>query len=390
MTPEEIKSQLDRIQNDVTAKQQELLKAAKEQSDARVKDLETEIANAKLSHTQLAEKLDALEAKAGRIPNAGANQGKGFGEVFAETVKENFGNISRVSKGRGLELDLSGKGVSKMAMTTKTVGNMTVAANLTGESVVSYDPMPALNPANKINFRDLVGGIPLATGTYVVYRETGGEGSFGFTSAGAAKNQVDYDFTRVQYNASYLNGYVKIAKEMLQDLPFLQTYLPQMLLRDFYKKENAQYYTDLSTSASGPTTPVGANYIEDIINLVGQVEDEDYDVTGIVLKPSIVAAIQNTKPQNYSLPGAVTISNNGQLTINGVPVYKASWMATNRVLMGDWSQAFIGTVDGLKVEFFEQDGDNVTKNLITVRVEARQTLVVHQPDAFSFATIAAS
>ena len=191
MNPDEIKSQLDRIQNDVTIKQKELIAAAKEQSDAKVKDLEIEIANGKLAHTKLAEQLDALEKKAGRIPNAGVEQGHGFGEVFAEAVKENIGNIGRVSKGRGVELDLSGKGVSKMAMTTKAVGNMTVAANLTGESVVSYDPRPALNPANKINFRDLVGGIPLATGTYVVYRETGGEGSFGFTSAGVAKSQID-------------------------------------------------------------------------------------------------------------------------------------------------------------------------------------------------------
>ncbi len=373
----ELKSQVDNLKGELKAQIDLNIKAAAENSAAAAADYKKNAEAIELQIKSLTDKVDAIERNSKSVL-VNSKKSMTFGDAFAEAVGNAHDNIKRVSKGRGFEMEM------------KAVGNMTVASNLTGESVVTYQNQPALVPANKVNFRQLVPTIGSSTGTYVVYRETGGEGSMGFTSAGAAKNQVDYDFTRLQYNASYLNGFVRIAKEMLQDLPFMQQALPAMLLRDFYKKENSQFYTDLSTAATGPSTPTGANYIEDIISLVGQLEDTDFDCTGIVLKPSIVAAIQNTKPQNYSLPGAVTISPAGQLTINGVPVFKASWMATNRVLLGDWSQAKIVNVDGLKVEFFEQDSDNVQKNLITVRIEAREVLAIDRQDAFTFATIAAS
>ncbi len=41
-------------------------------------------------------------------------------------------------------------------------------------------------------------------------------------------------------------------------------------------------------------------------------------------------------------------------------------------------------VDGLKVEFFEQDGDNVQRNVITARIEERNVLAFDRPDAFYY------
>jgi hypothetical protein len=44
-------------------------------------------------------------------------------------------------------------------------------------------------------------------------------------------------------------------------------------------------------------------------------------------------------------------------------------------------------VDDLKVEFFEQDSDNVQKNLVTVRIECREVLAIDRPDAFVYADL---
>jgi hypothetical protein len=79
----------------------------------------------------------------------------------------------------------------------------------------------------------------------------------------------------------------------------------------------------------------------------------------------------------------VSILPGGGLSVNGIPVYKAPFATSGYMTMGDWSNARIGVVDGLKVEFFEQDTDNVQKNLITVRVEAREFLAIDDPKAFS-------
>jgi hypothetical protein len=61
-------------------------------------------------------------------------------------------------------------------------------------------------------------------------------------------------------------------------------------------------------------------------------------------------------------------------------------MPSGDAIIGDWSQAQVATVDGLKVEFFEQDSDNVQRNLITVRVECRCVFITGQPYAFTVAT----
>jgi HK97 family phage major capsid protein len=336
--------------------------------------------------TELAEKMNAMGAKsealeaqlkkldemAARFTTKGAVKDHSFGALFAEGIEKAYDNIQRVGPASSFSLNL------------KTVGTMTVADNLTGDPIATQNPKgPTILPGHMVNLRDLVGTFPSATGFYVNYRETGGEGSVGLTSAGGSKSQKDYDFQRFQTNGVYVSAYTRIAKEMLQDLPFLQTVLPQLLLRDFYKKENSTFFNDLKSAATGGGSVTAGEDIENIIEQIGKMNDADYNVNGICLLPSKVAAIQITKPSNYSLPGAVTLSPNGGLTINGIPVYKSSWAQSGYMTMGDWSNARLGVVDGVKVEFFEQDSDNVTKNLVTVRVEAREFLAIDDPAAFS-------
>ncbi len=366
MATELVLKSIDRIEAEVKGS------AKKEDIDTLKNEFNEKLNAISVKADEADKRVKELDEKAGRhFVASTANQTKSFGDVFAEAVKENSGNIQRVSKGKGFEMEL------------KAVGNMTSAANLTGETIATVQPGAITLPGNLLNLRDIVGTFQSGTGFYVQYRETGGEGAIGLTSAGAAKSQIDYDFTRVTYNATYIAGYARIAKEMLQDLPFMQTVLPSLLLRDFYKKENSTFWTDLTTQATGGGSVTSAEDIQNIIEQIGKMEDADYSVNGIVLKPSQVAAILNSKPSDYSLPGAVSVSPAGGLSINGIPVYKFSNATSGYMTMGDWSNARIGVVDGLKVEFFEQDSDNVQKNLITVRVEAREFLAIDDPKAFS-------
>lgn len=263
---------------------------------------------------------------------------------------------------------------------------MTVANNLTGDSLKTYQPGVAMVPAQLINFADLVPAVNSATGTYIIYRETGSEGSISSQDTpGTAKTQIDYDFTEVVFNATYISGYARFAKQMAQDLPFLTSFLPDALRRDYAKAENTIFYNALSAVATASTAAQTVG-IERIINDIGALEGADYAVNGVVLNPVDWATIAITKPSDYSLPQVVTYVN-GQLVINGVPVFKASWVPQDEYMVGDWNLAKKIVTDGLAVEFFEQDADNVTKNLITARVESRTVLGIDRPDAFILGTI---
>jgi len=102
---------------------------------------------------------------------------------------------------------------------------------------------------------------------------------------------------------------------------------------------------------------------------------------GVLLNPIDWATIANTKPSDFSLPRVVDYVG-GSLIVHGIPVYKASWVTADAYYIADWSMAKKVVVDGLNVEFFEQDADNVTKNLITARVESRNVLAFDRPEAF--------
>ncbi|WP_395045939.1 phage major capsid protein [Flavobacterium sp.] len=322
---------------------------------------------------ELQGKLDALQAHADKLDLKLQEKGtaanvKSYDAVMQNALKDNFDSVSKVTKGKSTSLEI------------KAVGNMTIATNLTGSAVATVQDGVSIVPSQKINFTDLVPTVNSATGIYVIYRETGAEGSISTQTEGASKSQQDYDLTAVTFNAAYLSGFTRYSKQMAQDLPFLQSFLPMALRRDYFKAENLQFYTALAAAATASTTAKTVD-VEQLVDDMGSLEAIDYDVTGIVLNPKDWANIAITKPNDYSLPGIVTFVN-GKLAINGVPVYKASWVPVDKYLMGDWAYAKKIAVDGLAVEFFEQDADNVTKNLITARIEQRVVLGIDRPNAF--------
>lgn len=321
--------------------------------------------------------IKSIDEKAGRLiitPNNA--QKKCFGDVFSESVAENISEIKKVGSAFKTRIEL------------KDVGNMTVAANLTGSAVASYQTSPALVPAQKVNIRDLVPGVQSETGIYKLYRETGTEGSISIQSTpGVAKTQIDYDLTEATYTANYIAGYARIAKQMLQDLPFMQSALPAMLLRDFYKRENQVGFAAISGAATGSTTTSGSNEIEKLIDYVANLLDTDFAPTAITVNAALWASVLKTKPNDYSIPGGVTIDAVGNVRILGIPLIPASWMPTGKAIVGDWSMAKLVSVDGLSVQFYEQDADNVTKNLVTVKVEAREVFAIDRLDAFTYATV---
>jgi hypothetical protein len=106
----------------------------------------------------------------------------------------------------------------------------------------------------------------------------------------------------------------------------------------------------------------------------------DYNPTAIVTTAANWATLLTTKPSDYSIPGGVTITSDGSVAIAGVPVAVHNGMTTGKTFVGDFSRVKIIQSAGLAVQFFEQDSDNVRKNLVTVRAEAEVALAVLRSD----------
>ena len=60
-----------------------------------------------------------------------------------------------------------------------------------------------------------------------------------------------------------------------------------------------------------------------------------------------------------------------------------SWVGTDEAIVGDWRYFEIIQSEALSLGFFEQDGDNVKFNKVTVRIEASVGFALLDPAAFA-------
>jgi HK97 family phage major capsid protein len=274
---------------------------------------------------------------------------------------------------------------AKLVLDLKDVGTMTTTANLTGDGQATYNTRQGLVPSQKINFRDLIPTTQSPTGLYVTYRETGTEGAITVQTEGNAKGQIDYDLTEVKVVSDYIAGFARFSKQMMFQLPFLQSSLQRMLLRDFYKKENAQFFSVVSGAATGSTTTSATVDAEQLVDYIANQLNANFNASFVLVNYSQWARLLKTKPSDYSVPGGVIIDPNGNIRICGVPVIGASWVTDDKALIIDSDFVERVETESLRVEFSYEDSDNFQRNLVTARVECFEDINVMRTDALIYA-----
>jgi len=306
---------------------------------------------------------------------------KTFGDVFTEEIGNAF--ESKQAEFEAFRKDRN----AKLIIELKTVGNMLLSSNLSGDGVASYNQRQGLVPSQKVNFRDLIPVTQSPTGLYVTYRETGTEGSISAQTEGSGKTQIDYDLTEVKVVSDYISGYARFSKQMMYQLPFLQGPLQRMLLRDFYKAENAAFFTAVSGGATGSTTMSATVDAEQLIQLIANQMNANFNASYILVNPSEWARLLATKPSDYSIPGGTVIDPNGNIRIAGVPVIAVPWVTDDKALIIDNEYIERVETESLRVEFSYEDADNFTKNLVTARVECFEDINLLRTDAHIYADL---
>jgi hypothetical protein len=121
-------------------------------------------------------------------------------------------------------------------------------------------------------------------------------------------------------------------------------------------------------------------------------DDEERDANGILLRPVDYYNFFKNKATTsgvYDLPANVVISN-GQLFISGVPVYVSTAQASGKYIVGDFKMgAQLLIQNAMRIEFFEQDSDNVTKNKITARIEEDIAFPIYGDNYFVYGNVPA-
>jgi hypothetical protein len=342
--------------------------AASDSADS-IKSMTDELTALKSEQAAILKGFDLLQTRVKNTKSNGVEEKKSFGQIFQEGLEKNFDDIQRVKKGQPYRMEL------------KAVGTMLLSNNLTGDGVASYSSTQAILPAQKINFRDLMSTAISPTGLYVQYRETGGEGAMTQQTEGSSKGQVDYDFTEVKVVENYIAGFARFSKQMAKQLPYMQTTLPRLLLRDFYKKENALFWTSVTGAATGSTTTSETDDIKAIMDLLANQANANFSASYAIVNPSQMARLNKLLYTNgyYQGSGGVVSAPNGAITINGTPIIAAPWATDDKILIIDRDYLERVETEAITVEFSMEDSDNFTKNLITARIECQEEVNLMLP-----------
>lgn len=399
---DQLKPELDKVKNDISTIVDTKTKAASDKVSALEVDVEGKIkaANDKVAaievkfdeldkqikEAEIAAKRTKLEAEEKKMP---------FDAVLKSELEKHTDDLAKIArKDNGRQQHL--------VIDLKAVGDISVGSNVTGGGV--YGAINSgriiLNPDRKVHLRDIIPVGNIAPGNeYTFMRENGnGEGDPAFVAEGATKPQFDFDLVEASVKQEVLAGWVRVTRKSMSNIPgfvsYLQTQMPKRLL----KAEDAGILYGNGTSPNIKGILTAGNFVasvstatvlaEKITDDVAELEDTyERDATGILMRPIHYAQFFKNKASGsgeYDLPDNVAIVN-GQLFISGVPVYKTTALNINTGVTPDTSDYVVGDfasgtqlliAEGMRIEFFEQDGTNVRENKVTVRIEETVALPV--------------
>lgn len=357
------------FEDKVSQVNEQLVKSNQSLEEARKEVLEAKAALGKISAK---EEVKVATSYAEHINNI-----KG---AIGDAIVKGWDDIKGAARngGKGFQYDLD----------AKAVGTMTISNNLTGSVYTSYVDNPALRSFVNPHLRSVFNIIPVSTGSVSFPRGNTptGEGSFGKQTEGSAKPQVDMDVTVVNTALSFIAGYAKVSRQMIDDLPFLQAYLQQSLIEDFQKAEDTYYLNAIAASATAGSSS-GANTAEKFIDYLAQLGALNWTANLALTTHAGWAGLLKTKPSDYSVPGGMVIDQNGNVRIAGVPVVPHSLVTASKIYVMDTTKFAIAQQSGLSVRSTEFDQDDFIKNLITFRCEARCELLQFQPGAAVYGAI---
>ena len=383
-SPDEIKTALDKIKDQVKEHGEKALAEAKKAGDMSA-ETKGKVDELLAKQGELMARLQEAEQKLDRRGGNDPAHVKSFGEQATDGKEDEIkGLLSR--RGR---VNISVKAIVS-ALTTDTNG-------AAGDLIVPQRLGGILGlPERRMTVRDLITPGRTTSNAIQYVKETGFVNNAGTVSetTGALKPQSDIKFDIMTTAVTTIAHWVLATKQILDDVPQLQSYLDGRLRYGLQYVEEAQLLmgagtgTDLNgiytqaTAYSAPFTLAGATMIDQLRLAMLQAELAEYPATGIVLHPSDWTRIELTKTTDNGYLFANPQST-AQPRLWGLPVVATQAMTIDKFLVGAFRLgAQVFDREDANVEISTEDSDNFRKNLVTIRAEERLALAVYRPEAF--------
>lgn len=343
-----------------------------------VDDTLTDLNNLRQAQNDLQVKLGEAEqlfARGGQQGNQNANASAGDLTIQHDSVVAMVGNAVQ-----GKRISVA---VPRAALTSFAVNPVDGSTQI------------VTAPNQRLSIRDLLAPGKTASNAIAYLRETG------FTNAAApvAENTVkpysELTFEEVLEGVKTIAHMLKASKQILDDLPQLQSFINGRLLNGLKRVEDAQLlfgsgvgsnlhgiYTQ-ATVYSAPITIATPTRVDTMRLAMLQAALADVFSTGHVLHMNDWTAIELLKDTTGAYLFTNPFSPNTP-SLWGLPVAETNHAAmVGNFLTGSFAEAAqIFDREDANVVISTENADDFEKNMISIRCEERLALAVYRPEAF--------
>ena len=367
------------------------LKAMSDKADGEIATLGKVSADTKTAleaigtqQRELADRLLGLEQR-GLTPKAEEPKSERWGDQFinSEVFKSNVAALA----GRGRRI-----GAVSMEVKNTLVGS---------DTNVAPDRRPGIVPGafQPLTLEGLYNSVPTSSNAIEFTKENVFTNNAAEAAEGASKAESSLTWTLVNMPISTVAHWIKISRQLAADAPALAAYVNQRMRYGVDRKVETQLAVGDGTApnisgfmdtgnftAHGYADAALGSVLKKLVlirKVIGDMVAAGYNPTAIVFNPADWATVEidiftagsaNVVPYRHD--------EMGRPVLFGRRVVESVAMTADTFAVGDFAAA--GTIynrEGVIVEMSDSDGDNFTKNLITLRAERRLALASEVPAA---------
>lgn len=336
---------------------------------SQVKELETkgaEVTTVKSNVEELALRVLELETKG--------------------TTKEQTESLQSILESKKEQLaQMKEKSGSSVQFTLKAAGTMALSTNTTGQIPQAEREAGITRIVRRNPFiLELVNVGTIMSNVWEWVEQKNVDGGSAMTAEGAAKSQADFDLVVASANVKKVTAYIKVTKEMLDDVPLMRSEIDQELTELIQLRIDDQLLNGtgltvnlVGINANATAYAAGAfalaipepNNFDVLRTAINQVRVNLFEPTYIIMHPTDVTAMDLAKASDghYVLP---PFASNDGTVVSGIRVVANTGVTIDNFLVGDFTKAGVRFKEGLTINV-GYENDDFTKNLVTILAEAR-------------------
>lgn len=325
-----------------------------------------------------------IEGRMESMAEKSVNNGR-IQSIGEKAISELKNNMEMVKDGKNLILDLK----VDTTITGDYTGNIALS---TLDTEINRIARQRVKLRNEVN-------VGTTNSKFVTFIQQTLQSSAGFVAESVAKTEGELKYTEVSKEVKKVAGLIKVSKEMLADLPFMQNEINTDLMATIEDRiENGilngsgvganleGMYTNATAWSAGifANTIIGANLADVIMTASAQIEANRFTATHVVLHPSDVARLQLSKSTSgeYTYP-MFLMGVNGEVRVANLIVVSTTWMTAGTFLVGDMKKDNLRIRENMGITF-GYDGDDFSRNMISIICEARLVNYIKTNDLGAF------